>query len=328
MDKSMKRLVKQEGFGNVRLVEDPIPVPSRGEFLVKLTRSLISRGSELFRRYVREEAVDPQMMGYSAVGRVIELGEDVTGCQPGQRVMVTAPHAQFELSTLAGDQRRAFLLSDEIDDESATFLHLASESLMWMRSTPVKDTDTVVVLGQGIVGCLCAQVVRVQNPARVIAVDLLPLRCEVSRKLGVDAVVDGSQADPVDAVRQLTDGRGADVVVECVGGRAGIKSFEMAQSILRRGGVIQLVARYQGGPLQLDVQRMSRGMVLLGDRLNCTYRECKSEAAALITEGRLRVQELITHRLPWQEVADAYHFLYEHPEQALGVILDWEQAER
>jgi len=320
----MKRLVKKEGFGNVQLVEDNVPVPGKGEFLVKLTRSLISRGSELFRRYVREEAVDPQIMGYSAVGRVAELGPETAGIETGQRVVVTAPHAQFELSTLYGDRRRAFPLPDSISDEEATFLHLAAESLMWMRSTPVAETDTVVVLGQGIIGALCAQTVRERQPARVIAVDLLPLRCEISAKLGADIVVDGSKVDPVETVLQLTDGASADVVVECVGGPAGVKSFAMAQKILKRGGIIQLVARYQGEPLPLDATSLAGGMVLFGDRLNHTYRECKQDAAAMIVDGRLRVRELITHRLPWQEVADAYHFLYQHPEEALGVILEWE----
>ena len=307
----------------VRLVDDQIPVPGRGEFLVKLTRSLISRGSELFRRYAREEAVDPQIMGYSAVGRVIELGRDTRGVEISQRVMVTAPHAQFELSTLAGDRRRAFLIPDSIADEQATFLHLASESLMWMRSTPVDETDTVVILGQGIVGLLCAQTVRERNPARVITVDLLPLRCKVSAMLGVDTVVDGSRVDPVETILKLTDDEGADVVIECVGGPAGVKSFEMAQRVLKRGGVIQLVARYQGSSLPLDTQKMSTGMILFGDRLNHRYRDCKRDAAAMISDGRLRVREIITHRLPWEEVADAYHFLYKHPHEALGVILEW-----
>ncbi len=320
----MKRLVKEAGFGNVRLVDDQVPVPDRGEFLVKLTRSLISWGSELFRRYVREEAVDPRIMGYSAVGRVVELGRDTSGIATGQRVVVTAPHAQYELSTLSGDRRRAFPIPDSIADEEAPFLHLASESLMWMRSTPVKETDTVVVLGQGIVGALCAQTVRERNPARVITIDLLPLRCGVSAKLGVDSVVDGSKVDPAETILQLTDGEGSDVVIECVGGPAGVKSFEKAQKMLKRGGVIQLVARYQGSPLPLDTQAMANGMILIGDRLNHSYRDCKRDAAAMIVDGRLKVREIITHRLPWEKVADAYHFLYKHPDQALGVILEWE----
>ena len=73
----MKRMAKPEGRGNVVLENAPIPEPGYGEVRVKAVRSLISRGSEIGRRYVLEEAVDPQIMGYSMAGLVDALGE---GC--------------------------------------------------------------------------------------------------------------------------------------------------------------------------------------------------------------------------------------------------------
>ena len=79
----MKRLEKLEGFGNVQMVEADIPKPKPDEVLVKVRRSLISRGYELFRRYVMEEAVPPSMMGYSDAGDVIEVGADLHEIEPG-----------------------------------------------------------------------------------------------------------------------------------------------------------------------------------------------------------------------------------------------------
>ena len=72
------------------MVEADIPKPKPDEVLVKVRRSLISRGSELFRRYVMEEAVPPSMMGYSDAGDVIEVGADLHEIEPGQRVSVSA----------------------------------------------------------------------------------------------------------------------------------------------------------------------------------------------------------------------------------------------
>ena len=81
----MKRLVKLEGFGNVQMADAEVPVPRADQVLVKVKRSLFSRGSELFRRYVLEEAVSPSMMGYSDAGQVVEVGADLKSIEPGQR---------------------------------------------------------------------------------------------------------------------------------------------------------------------------------------------------------------------------------------------------
>ena len=98
----MKRMAKPKGRGNVMLEDAPIPEPGYGEVRVKAVRSLISRGSEIGRRYVLEEAVDPQIMGYSMAGAVDALGQGV-GCsfsQPSCSVYplnVMAMYALFQV---------------------------------------------------------------------------------------------------------------------------------------------------------------------------------------------------------------------------------------
>ena len=97
----MKRLEKLTGFGNVQMVEVERPEPEPDQMLVKVNRSLISRGSEIFRRYVLEEAVSPDMMGYSDAGQVVAIGHEIVEFSVGQRVMVSAPHGERLRSTRA-----------------------------------------------------------------------------------------------------------------------------------------------------------------------------------------------------------------------------------
>ena len=82
----MRRLVKLDGVGNVQLQDVPIPEIRPSEVLVRVHCSLISRGSELGGRYLKQEAVDPSIMGYAAAGEVAEVGSDVQGFAPGDRV--------------------------------------------------------------------------------------------------------------------------------------------------------------------------------------------------------------------------------------------------
>ena len=303
----MKHLEKLDGFGNVQMIEVERPEPG-----------------PVFRRYVLEEAVSPDIMGYSDDVEIVAIGSGVQGFSAGQRVMVNAPHAQYVIANASGRRKRAFPLPDDLTYETATFLPLTTSSIMWMRTSPIEPGQTVAILGQGIVGCLCAQIIRERNPGRVIVVDAQQLRCEIAEKLGPDVVINVSETDSVAEIRRLTDGNGADLVVECVGGNAGIRSFEQAQQMLAAGGAIHLIAKYQGGPLPFDGDSFMNKVLVAGIRIDQSREECTEEAARMLADGRVRVSELITHRLPWEQTPDAYHMLYEKPNEALGVILEWD----
>jgi threonine dehydrogenase-like Zn-dependent dehydrogenase len=314
--------------GNVVLERVPVPEPGPGEVLVRTQVSLISRGSELWRRYARPEAIDPVTgppMGYSTTGVVVRSGEVVTEVAPGDRVVVSAPHAEYSLGTLEEGSRQPLTpLHPALSFEQGTFHPLSTSAATWTRAAHITDRDTVVVLGQGIVGNLVMQFVRRFRPAQLIAVDALALRCRLAEAVGAPAVVNASQEDPVAAVRRLTDGAGASIVVDCVGGRAGIQSFTQAQDMLATGGLLQLIGLYHGAPLPLDAAKMMRKR-LLGSHLPDRPRlEAAQEAMAALAAAEVRVEPLITHRFPGQQAKQAFDFLYEHPEQAMGVLLVWD----
>ena len=319
----MERLEKLEGVGNVKMVEAEIPSPGNDEVLIKVRRSLISRGSELFRRYVMPGAIPPHMMGYSDAGDVIEIGDLVEGVVIGERSNVGGPHAQYVVG-LHGN------IPDGLDYEAATFIGLATSSVMWARTTPIKPGDVVVVLGQGIVGNLYMQAVRERLPSKVITVDANKLRCDISQQCGADMVVDVSKTDSVEFVMDITEGKGADVVVECVGGNAGLKSFEQAQRMMKNDGVLHLIAKYQGakeagdGLLPLDSNIFMNKLLVAGIRVDGERSDHRTDAAQLLAQGKINIAPMVTHRLPWQKTAEAYQMLYNKPDEALAVILDWD----
>ena len=93
------------------------------------------------------------------------------------------------------------------------------------------------------------QLLRNRQIKQIITVDTLPLRCQFSQQLGADEVINASEIDPVEVIKQLTNGRGVDLVIDCVGGYAGIKSFEQTQDMVADRGTIQLIAQQQPLPL-------------------------------------------------------------------------------
>ena len=324
----MKQLVKLEGFGNVQMLEADVPEPDPDGVVVEVKRSLISRGSELFKRYVAEEALPPRMMGYSDAGDVVAAGPDVDDYSIGQRVMVMGPHAQYASGAGTGERRpRVTALPSDIDYDAATFLPLAAGGVAWSRATPIEPGDTVVVQGQGLVGNLYSQAVRQRQPGRVITTDAYDFRLDISRRCGADETVNVLETDSVEAVMDLTGGEGADVVVECVGGFAGVKSFEQTMQMVKRDGVVHLIALYQGQPLRLDSGQMMNKQMIGGywRSPGGPSETDMRDTADMLTDGRIVVGPLITHRYQWEQTPEAYQYLYENPDEALGVVIEWDR---
>lgn len=323
----MKRVGKREGVGNVILEEAEVPAVGPRDVLIRAEASLISRGSEIGMRYLNQNAVDHSIMGYSLAGVVEKVGEQVTEYRPGQRVAAVAPHAEYV--SVSADLRLGIpyptvtVLPDHVSFEAATFLPLASSAVMWSWIPEIRSGETVVILGQGLVGNLILQTLRLQAPDKVITVEAIPLRQELSRRFGADAVIDPFAGDPAAAVRAQNDGRGANVVIEAVGGRSGVKAFSQGVEILELDGRLMLVGLYQGEPLPLDASKIMRKRIIGGVQGTHRRKNQNRVALDLIAHGLIRAEEMITHRIPASEAPEAFHLLYNRIEETMGVVLMW-----
>ncbi len=322
----MFRVIKPEGAYRIELEDVPVPEISTTEVLIRTEKTLISRGSEIWRRYAREEAIDPAIMGYSLVGSIAQVGAQVPEFSMGDRVAAIAPHAQWVAVEVVHSKVRpsVVILPGEVSSEVATFWPLGTSSIMWMDEIDADASDTVVILGQGLVGSGCLQALKAKCSAHVIAVDAIPARCELAITVGADATIDVSKEDPVQAVLDATEGKGADYVVYTVGGRSGGRAFEQALDIVRRGGLIQVIGLYEEEPLRLDSGKI-QGKRILGGFTDMDGRPRASDRSIqMIAEGKIKVEEMITHRFSFQQAAEAYEMLYSRLHECMAVILEWD----
>ena len=322
----MKRIAKPAGAYNIVVEEVEVPVVATTEILIRAECSLISRGSEIWRRYVREEAIDHRAMGYSLVGRVAEVGAEVEEFKTGDLVAALAPHAEYVAVEVVASQHRpaAVRLPAGLAPEAGTFWPLGASSVLWMWETEAGPDDVMVIQGQGLVGSGCMQAAKAQGAGRVIGIDALPLRCELAHELGADAVIDASAGDSVAQVLELTDGKGADIVVEAVGGRAGAQAFAEAQDMLKRGGLLQVLGLYENEPLPLYSEKIM-GKRLIGSYLDADRRPAGSaRALELLTTDQIQFAKMITHRFPYTEAAAAFDLLYNRLGETMAVLLVWD----
>lgn len=330
----MISVIKREGVGNLQLEEMPIPTPGPRQVLVRNRVTLISSGSEILGRYLREEALDPRAMGYSAAGVVHAVGPDASDhFEVGDRVVVTGPHAQYVTQSIDHPPRwfSVYPLPADVSFEQAAFLPLVTGAVWWTHITGIQPGDTVVVLGQGLVGNLVMQAARSYLMEQLIVVDALERRCALAQELGADRVVNAAHDDPVSLIRNVTHGQGAQVVIDCVGGPAGLKSFQQGMDMLADGGTLHVIGLNQGQPLLLDPSKIQRKRILGGYYMPQGSDDpavtMLARAIQRVQRQEIRVTPLITHRFPYRETKAAFQTLHLRAAEALGVLIDWSDAE-
>jgi threonine dehydrogenase-like Zn-dependent dehydrogenase len=212
---------------------------------------------------------------------------------------------------------------------------------------------TVAVLGLGPIGQMCARIARHHGADLVVGVDLVPERLEMARRHGVETLAWTEPDDVVAALRDLTDGRGPDAVIDAVGleahgspsqefmqhagsllpdavaapftkssGVDRLAAFTTAVEAVRRGGTISLSGVYGGGadPLPLGVMFDKQIQLRMGQ---ANVRRWTDDIVPLLTDDDpLGVHDLTTHRLPLDDAPRAYELFQKKEDGAIKIVLD------
>jgi 2-desacetyl-2-hydroxyethyl bacteriochlorophyllide A dehydrogenase len=330
----MKRLIVTASR-QVEFEEVPEPECPADGILVKAKVTAISQGTEI--RVYRVVPVDeageflhaqipfqlPAENGYSMVGEVKEVGSDVRVYSIGDRVFVPCSHKQYA----AVSANLAVKLSDEIPDEEAAFLNILEVSHIALRRGNPSVGENVAIIGQGVIG-LSALAYCCAFGFRTLAVDLNERRLAISKKTGADLVLSPNETGFVEKIQNFFGGDGADVVIEATSRWKGIRT---AMEAARTEGKVIVVSRntevpdfnpvghpFLGKKLELLT---SYGYPHDGDRWD---RSRSIELTLdLLSRGKLNVKPMITHRLNWDELPEAYRRLDEGDPEMVGTVLRW-----
>ena len=164
----------------------------------------------------------------------------------------------------------------------------------------VQPGDVVVVVGAGPVGLSAIMGARLFSPSHVVAVDLADSRLEAAKQFGADVIVNNGRQDPLEVVRELTGGLGADVAIEAVGVAA---TFELATTLIRPCGHIANIGVH-GAPATLHLEQLWTRDVTITTGLVDTY--STPTLLRLATGHQLDVARFATHHFPMDEMIDAY----------------------
>ncbi|MGD8849511.1 MAG: zinc-binding dehydrogenase [Anaerolineales bacterium] len=320
--------------GKLVLEEIPRPEPGPGELLVKV-RAATTCGTDV-KTYKRghPKIIPPILFGHEFAGDVVAIGEGVENFKVGMRVVPhnTAPcntcfyckhgqenlcdqlvynfgaYSEYALIPAPIVTINTFELPEHMTYAQASILEPLVSVAHGQRVLQIQPGEHVAIIGAGgPIGLMHLQMARHAGAAQVIAVDLSEPRLEVARQLGATATINPGEEDPVEAIHNLTEGRGADVTIESAGALA---AWETAFKAVRKGGRVNWFGGLKGGTdIQLDTGWIHYGELTLYGTYHGTpldvYRSFE-----LLRSGVIDTQSLISAEMPLSQVEDALELMY------------------
>ena len=320
----------------VRLGSVPEPaVEAPGDALVRVLLSAVC-GSDLHVYHGREKGIDPgTVMGHEMVGEVVEVGPEVRSVKPGDRVAcpfttscgqcfyctrgLTCRCTEGQLfgwveggAGLQGTQAERVRvpladstlvpLPDTIGDEEGLLVgDVLPTGYFCADLAGVDDSGVYAVVGCGPVGLMAVAAARHRGAGRVVAIDAVPDRLALAEAFGARAL-DYRSESPLEVLREMTEGRGADAVLEVVGSPAATRT---AVDLVRPGGVVASVGVHTEEHLAFaPAEAYDRNLTYRTGR--CPARHYMERLLPLVCEGGFPLRQVISHRFALEDGPEAY----------------------
>jgi len=282
----------------------------------------------------------PVPLGYSSSGMVIEIGTGIRDFAVGDRVACAGHPYASHAEVVCIPRNLCVKMPDNVNFESAAFVMLGAIALHAVRTAEVTLGERVVVIGLGLLGQIAVQLLNAAG-CHVFGTDIDPYKTEMVLQHGAEAVAVGRQAT-VDAVRQWTGGLGTDAVI-IFASTSSNDPIELAAEIARERARIvvpglvglniprkvfyekelQLVVSRSAGPGIYALHYEAKGVDYPVPYVRWTWQRNTAEFLDLLSQGKARVDHLITHRFPIKRATEAYELILEGKEPYIGVLLTY-----
>jgi len=335
------RAAVYRGVNDVRLEEMAVPTIGAGELLVRVHTCGIC-GTDL-KKITTGSHSAPRIFGHETAGMVAAVGAGVRDFHIGDRVMVFhhipcgdcyyCKHQVFaqcptykKVGATAGyepsgggfaeyvrvmdwivSRGGVVRIPNQVSYEQAAFIEPVNTCMKGIETLRLVPGETVLVIGQGPIGIILSVLAR-RCGVRVITSDLFPQRLTIAKKFGLSENIDASTSDTVAAIRNLTEGRGADAVILAVAGNGLIRP---AIEATRPGGRVLLFAQTQHGEAIIDPASVCMDEKSLLGSYSASI-DLQAESAQFVLGRELDLARLISHRFPLENSVEALQ-LAAHP---------------
>ncbi|MBI5676023.1 MAG: alcohol dehydrogenase catalytic domain-containing protein [Nitrospirae bacterium] len=327
---------------DVRVEEAPLPEINAGELLVKVMASGIC-GSDVMEWYRVKKA--PIVLGHEIAGEIIETGKDVKKYKKGDRVFVshhvpcntchycingyhTACETLHKTNYYPGGfseylrvpeinvDRGVYVLPDEMSYDEGTFIEPLACVLRGQRLSALKPGQTVLVIGSGISGLLHIELARALGAGRIFATDISEYRLREAERHGAYAAINAKE-DVAGRLLELNDNRLADLVIVCAGA---LSACAEAIRCVDRGGTVLFFAVPEPDVMvPVPMNSLWRNEIKLMTSYGAGPSDIET-AINIIKNRRVNINEMITHKLPFEEIGQGFRLVADAKESIKVII--------
>jgi len=306
-------------------------------------------GSDLMEWYLRSRA--PLVLGHEPAGVIVEAGKNVKDFEVGDRVFAhhhvacltchfcingdysmcqrfgqthiePGGFAEFFMVPAPNLQIDTLKLPNNLPFEEATLIEPVGCCIRAQNKVGVRKGDSLAIIGAGPSGIIHAMLARISGANQILVTDLVDYRLKMAERLGADLTINPEQENLVERVKDATGNRGADVVIVTA---PNVKAVEDGAQIVRRGGRLCLFAPTQPDRYaRLSPHRLFFSEITVIPSYSVSHIETRT-ALQLISSGRIRAKELITHRFPLSRISDAFKTAAKSKECLKVVVLNEKQ---
>lgn len=314
----------------IELRDAELRQPQAGQVLVKVDSCAICTMEQ--RVYNGLMKYYPFAGGHEVSGVVKEIGEGVKGVKPGDKVAIRLLTAcgecyycrsgnenqcviSFKASVQEGlngpgglseymmvDSKIVYKMADDLDLTYASLTEPLACCVHSIGKGNIQLGDDVVVIGAGIMGAFHIQLAKLRG-ARVIACEVDPERLEMAKKMGADILINSKEVDPIEKVKELTDGRGADVVF-CTAALVDLAGQAIAMTG-KLGRCVLYSSFHPKKPIDLDVNAVHYSEMIITGSVNPSMRDFLT-SAKLLSDGLVDPSALVSEIIPFPELDRAF----------------------
>ncbi|MEG1891395.1 MAG: alcohol dehydrogenase catalytic domain-containing protein [Clostridia bacterium] len=329
--------------GQIEFHELPTPQPTLGQVLVRM-RVIGICGSDIHVYHGKHPFTSyPVTQGHEVSGEVAALGEGVTGLVVGQRVTIEPQvvcgecypcrHGKYNLCEslkvmgfqttgaaseyFAVDAAKVTPLPDAMSFEQGAMIEPLAVAVHAVRQAGEMRGLKVAVIGAGPIGNLVAQAAKSLGAQSVLVTDVSDYRLTLAKRCGADAVYNARQTNLGEAMLNAFGPDKADVIYDCAGNDI---SIGQAIQYARKGSMILLVAVF-AGMAKVDLAVLNDHELDLNTTMMYRHQDYV-DAIALVSEGKVQLDPLISSRFPLREYKKAYEYIDDHRETTMKVLVD------